>query len=406
MIADDYIFLAPDWYNGVKIKRAWRNNVLFSLDRSEQRSLLVSYPERSLAFMLMPMSASENNYVKRKLYRAKDKVFGVPWWCDRTETTALVNPGSGTTVSVGSTDYRNFDVGGLCVLIQDENNYEVKEIVSITSTTITVDSAFLGTWQTPTDVYPVLQGRLITTTNDLKYETSYISQPLLVEVKESFDGDVTRRTFSGSSYSSYNGSAVFNRKPNWVGGLTQSVEVFPNITQYLSKEYSYAFQSEGRIANKATHLFESREDIYNVVKFFDECKGRYEDFWYPTWTDDVVITAPFTNTDTTITIEDIEWDSYYKYNDAYGRFVLIVLPDGTEVIRKVISAPTSTSLQLDSAIGYTVTSTYGVMCTFLVFGRFSTDDIEVTYVTEEVAESELKFTSILRSGVYTTTTTV
>jgi hypothetical protein len=351
------------------------------------------------------MSSSENNYVKRKLYHSKDKVFGVPWWCDRTQTTALVNPGSGTTVSVGSTDYRNFDVGGLCVLIQDERNYEVKEIVSITSNSITVDSAFTGTWQSATDVYPVLQGRLVTNSYDTIYETSFIPQRFMVEVLEEFDDDVTCRTFSGSSYSSYNGSAVFDRKPNWVGKIRDQVEVFPFLTKFLGKAYSYSFSNEGSLSNKTVHLFESKADIYNVVKFFDECKGRYENFWYPTWLDDVVITDPFTSTDTTIEIEDIEWDSYYRYNDAYGRFILITLPNGTQVNpKRIVSAPTATSLQLDSAVGYTITSTLNLMCSFLVFGRFATDDLEITYLTEEVAESEINLSNILRSGVYTTTT--
>jgi hypothetical protein len=143
--------------------------------------------------------------------------------------------------------------------------------------------------------------------------------------------------------------------------------------------------------------------MFDLVKFFDECSGRWSNFWYPSWMDDIVLTATFSDSDTTLSIEDIEWVEYWSTTKANGRYLYVLLPDGTEIIRKILSAPSDTSILVDAAMGTTITSLSGVIACFLYMGRFNSDELTLKYFTEGYAETQLELATL--QDVTGTTTT-
>jgi hypothetical protein len=185
------------------------------------------------------------------------------------------------------------------------------------------------------------------------------------------------------------------------------IEVFPEITRFLMKSLDYSYVAEGVISIKNVHRLYSRADAYEIVKFFDEQCGRWGDFWFPSWQDDIVLTSTFLSSDTVLNIEDIEWSDYWRHSKCSGRYLYVLLPSGTEIIRKIVSAPSSTSIQVDSAMGTTITSLQNVICCFLYMGRFKMDELSLTWLTESVVEIELNFTTTNDNEdvIITTTTT-
>ena len=403
MIAEDYFFLPPDWQYQVEVARTWRTVVRTSVDRSEQRSSIKKYPAKRLNFTVVPFSAEENSYIRRKLYKGTGKIFGVPLWTDRCVTTQEVNPGSGTTFTVDDNSLRQFEVGAPIVLLQDINNYEITEIVSIGSNSFTIDSAFVLTWPSGTSIYPMVQGRFLAS-HSITEETTWGHGPLAIEILEEYDGDIIRSLFSGSSFNTYLNLPVFNLEPNRVSSPESMFEVFPEITTFLSKSLEYSYSDEGAIRTRFLFSFGTRTDAYELVKFFDECRGRLENFWYPSWTDDISLTSPFSSSDTVLDIEDIEWAAYWSDTKANGRYLYVLLPDGTEIIRKILSAPSDTQIEVDSSMGTTITSTAGVICCFLYMGRFFSDEIVLKYFTETYVDSSVGLTTIQDVRGTTTTT--
>lgn len=406
MIAEDYFLIAPDWQYELSISRKWNTAIQTSLVLGEKRSKLIDYPIKKHRFTIVPFDANENNYIKRKLYRARDKKFGVPIWCDRCSTTMQVDSGTGLTFTVNDNTNRMFEVGGLVILIEDQDNYEVKEIDTIGSNQFTVVDSFTGTWASGTDVYPIIQGRLSSQHKLDQYTTRGHSSIEMV-VEEDYDADITRTVYSGSTFSDYLSYPVFNLEPEWSTSPEQSVEVFPEVTRFLMKSIDYSYAAEGVISLKHIHRLYSRADVYEVVKFFDEQCGRWGDFWFPSWQDDVVLTSTFLNTDTVLSIEDIEWNDYWRHNKSSGRYLYVLLPNGTEIIRKIVSAPSSTSLQVDSAMGTTITSLQKIISCFLYMGRFKMDEITVSWFNESIARIELNYTATNDNEdiIVTTTTT-
>ena len=393
MIVDDYFLVEPDWQYYLESGRRWRTSIQLSLSKDEKRSKLKSYPTKRLLYSVVPFSADENNYIRRKLYRGSGKIFGVPIWTDRCATTQVVDSGSGTTFTVDDNSIRQFEVGAPLILFQDINNYEVQEIVTVGSNSFTVGSSFTGTWPSSTDVYPILQGR-IQNSHNLREETTYGHGALMVECTEEYDPDITRTVYSGSTFTTFLDLPVLNLEPNRVATPESTIEVFPEISQFLSKSIDYTHTTEGQIRTSALWTFESRAAAYDLVKFFDEQCGRWSNFWYPSWMDDIVLTAPFDSIDTVLEIEDIEWDTYWSDTVANGSFIYILLPDGTEIIRNITGAPSDVQITVDAAMGTTITSLAGVICCFLYMGRFNKDEITLEYASEGYISSKLEMATL------------
>lgn len=404
MIVEDYFLIEPDWQYFIEMGRRWVTSLQTSVDQSEKRAKLKSYPIKRLQYSIVPFTAEENNYIRRKFYRMKGKIFGVPIWPDRCETTQVVDNLSGTTFTVDDNSLRQFEVGAPIMLYEDINNYEVKNIVTIGSNQFTIDSDYVGTWPSGTSVYPVLQGRLLKS-HQLGEDTTWGHTPIVIEIMEEFDSDITRSVFSGSSFNTYLGLPIFDLEPNRVEVPESTFEVFPEVTEFLSKRLDYSHTNEAQIRTKFGWSFYNRSDAFELVKFFDECSGRWENFWYPSWMDDVVLTAPFSSADTTLNIEDIEWTTYWSNTKATGRYLYVLLPDGTEIIRKILSAPTDTTIQVDAAMGTTITSTAGVICSFLYMGRFNRDEMTLVYYTEQGYMETILEMATLQDVTGTTTTT-
>lgn len=404
MIAEDYFLIVPDWQYDISLGRVWRSNIQISLNLGEKRSSLVDYPFKRLKYTIVPFTANENNYIRRKLYRARDKIFGVPIWCDLCLTTQVVDSGSGLTFTVDENAYRQFEVHGLLILYQDHDNYEIKEITTIGSNQFTVVGDFVGTWPSNTEVYPMIQGRLDKSMSLPEYTTQGHAS-IDIEVMEDYDEDITRTVYSGSAFSSYLGSKVFNVEPERSSSPESTFEVFPEITKYLAKSIGYSYAVEGRISVKNYYQLYSRADAYEFVKLFDENRGRWGEFWFPSWQDDVVLTSTFLNTDTVLDIEDIEWAAYWRLNKTVGRFLYVLLPDGTEIIRKILSAPSSTQIQVDSAMGTTITSLQNVIGCFFYMGRFKADELTLNWMGLTVCSTEVNLSTISDAITITTTTT-
>lgn len=155
--------LKPDWNDGIRAFRRWRTVVRKTKSNLEMRSGLRRTVVRALEFSISLMSAAESAYLERKLAKYMHEVLGVPNWVDGTELTAQATAGTATLI-VDEHDYREFEEGGFCVLV-DSDDPEVYEIGRIdelldTPARITLTSNLSSTWASGTEVFPLLPMRI------------------------------------------------------------------------------------------------------------------------------------------------------------------------------------------------------------------------------------------------------
>jgi len=386
-VVNEYLLIPPDWGNSFIYRRKWQTSIQSAINGIEKRSALLTWPRRTLSYYLSTQNYSSSNLLKRKLYKNLHNVWGIPFWQDKTKLTSQALSGS-AILNVQSTQNRNFEVGGSCLLYGSENLYEVKIISSFTNTEILLSSNLAITWPIRTEVYPILKGRLKTDIG-LDMNTSVLAE-MQIEAMEEYDDTVTRQIGDVSGFSFYKGYPLFDLEPSW-GKVSQTFIHPYNWNFYLGKGITLSYFNETDFGLKMDHVIKEKSNIQKYLDFFDGQKGRWGGFWIPSWQFDIKITEPFLATAFQLAIEPMDFPGYWLNTNA-GAHLIIFWPDGSYACDGIIDA-SSMLLTLDEEIGKACLASeisHLLVC-FLYFARFTQDEIQVEYVTDELAKTSLSF---------------
>ena len=399
----DYLLQQPDWKLPIFYKRTWDTRFQFSIKGSETRSGLFSWPRNSLIYSLTETSAAESNYIKRKLYKNLHNVWGIPYWHERTYLTAQANSGQ-PIINVNEAAYRNFRASSLVIIYVDKGTYEIGEIDSINVNEITLTENLSTGWLVNTSVYPLFKARLQPTQRIGMYSSN--TGKIEIEATEAIDTDMPNEPVSISGYDTYQGKYVLDDTPNWVQDFNMQINHPYELLSWYGKQYSESQITESTIKSGAKFLAKDKETQSKLIGFFDEHKGRLHSFWFPSNQRDIEITSAFDALETTFDINDIEWATYWQINDLMGRYAQFTFPDNTKVYRRIVSAPSSTEITIDSAIGEAITEAElaNLQVSFLWLVRFDSDEISFRIHSEDVSEVDLLFSSIFSTDDITTTT--
>lgn len=353
------------------------------LTKGEQRSSLFTWPRRSLKLDLRPASVESFNYLKRILYKRLHRVWGVPYWQDETELSVTASSGQ-PALQVNSTQYRNFEVGALCVVLCSWGSYEIHEIDSLTSTEITLTENLAFTWAAGTEVYPILKGRLDAVVG-FEVPVPKIGG-LTVEFNEVLDEGITRFLGDASSFPTYNGIPILNIEPDWKVPIKFMISHPYELAQYLGKGLVHSYRDYSDIGIGQRLSIAGKEAIWDFRGFFNEMRGMYGKFWLSSNQHDMVVTAPFGAGDSTLTIQNIEFADYWGSEDVY---LLFHFKDHTEICKKVVSVPSSTSITLDEAIGKSCSAEEldDLRVSFLYLSRFDDDKLALKYRVPQTIET-------------------
>lgn len=403
----DYFLIPPDWSNEVSYSRTWKTTIKRVISGYEKRTVLFTWPRRTLSFDLVTLSSAEFALLKRKLFKNMHNIWGIPFWQDETTLSAQATLDQ-KVLNVVDTKYRNFEVGAPCIVMTDSTHYEVGQIASKTDTSITLVANLVATWASGASVYPIMQGR-ITSGQDLKMTTNTIAKMSIVAGEE-FDSNITRTIGTASTYPTYKTRSVFDLEPEWRSGMKMSLGHENTLLQYLGKSYAYSAQETTDIRYSGTWSLFTKQEIQEFIDFFDSRRGRAFDFYFPSWQRDIEITAAFLDTATTLTVADIEYSTYWdnrKYN-----YICILFPDDTVIYRRILHFNSATEIHLDAATGKacTLANLPTLLVSFFHVGRFDMDELELSFLTTDVAEARsvtlatLAQTTTSSSTTSTTTT--
>ena len=102
---------------------------------------------------------------------------------------------------------------------------------------------------------------------------------------------------------------------------------------------------------------------------------------------------PFDVDDIELTIEPIDYSSYWVDSET-ARHVAIRWPDDTLICREIVDHGTD-SITLDNPLGKACDNPGILLSSFLIFGRFNIDEIEMKYSNFDFqAEADISFLSL------------
>lgn len=379
----------PNWRQPMVESLDWLTDVFTSFNGNEQRRELRSKPRRMFEYTAWVKKA-DAAIMRNLLWGWQTRNFALPLWNDRTYLTAAA--AAGTDLLSLDTSNRGFYKGGLLVLFNDALDYEVVEITTITSSSITLAKTLERSWPEQAQVYPInicrmptnVSGRLLT---DGVHETmvSFNADPLQTDPAI----PVIAATTTHGPYE------VVLRKPNWAQPVS-----FDSEYEYLPVD----FQVGGTLAEQKREWpmivrrfqwqLKSRAEVTQFRGLLGRLKGRLKPVYLPTWFDDFELYEPITASAVAIPVKNNEFLKMVGQDPALN--TLMILVHGQEPIIRTISTVGSdpggyTVLGLNAAVGFDLNSTTLQRLSLVHLCRQATDRVTINWLTDSVATVEANF---------------
>lgn len=378
-MADVYLTIPPQ---SQAVAHRWRTAIQKTVKGAEKRSALFTWPRIILRNMFAPTGSREINWMKRKIVKYADAIWGIPVWPDKTELTAQAASGQGI-LAVAETAYRHFYTDRECVIIDpaDPFEYEVGTIYTLAAQQISLVNNLAATWPSGSWVLPLYECRIAADREVVRQQRN--RREIELEATEEYEA---ARSFSytlpSSGAPTYLDIDLFLHPVE--EPLTDRYSRPYDLLQFLGLGYAAGRYDAGEnaIGMKTKLVRPSRAEIRATLNFFDACQGRLQRFWMPSWSRDLVAAAAILSTDTVIEVEDIEYETHYLTNNVVGRYVYIEFPGGTYACRQITAADDDTpSVTLSSAIGTAVPADQldRLLICFLNLSRFDIDELAVDY---------------------------
>lgn len=356
-----------------QIKHSWKTSVQEDIEGNEKRTALYTWPRVSFDIRFGVFSEAQRRFIRAHLYRNTSDIWGIPIRHDKSLLTATASSGQ-TILVLDDTGNRHFYAGRKCILIDPDNweSYEAGTIDTVDSSTqITLSANLTYTWPAGSLVFPCYECH-IRPVQQINVRHRGINW-LAMEATESFESD---RSFSytipESGADTYNGLDLFVYHP-LLPGAEQFKYPF-DLHEFFGKQYIHSDYKETRFSYRRSFFLSSREEVWDMLRFFDSKQGRFQVFYTPTWSDDIIVTGAISATDTVLTIRPVV---YLSSSEIIGRHIYIQFPDKTYICRQIVDVPTSTTIELDDVIGTSVelSDVDEMMVCFLYAAHFGADDI-------------------------------
>lgn len=382
---------APNWSQPMSETLDWLTDVIVAYNGDEQRRVIRSKP-RCMFEYTSSLTNKNSSICANLLWGNQNRAWGLPLWFDRSTLTSIASASSYSIATI--TANKNFVVGGYAILITDTMTYEVVEIVSVTSSSITVVSPLTATWAAGTNIYPLVVAKMPTSVTSRKLTDS------VTEIAVTFNADpvlTIPHLPLGTAPTSYNEYEVVLKKPNWAEPLD-----FTNEFEYAEVDYQtggtdvFATTDYAKVARRFSWLLRDRTEIIDFRKLLGRLKGRAKPVYIPTWLEDFELYAPVTSTSSTeLRVVTNEFYRMVSVDPALNTIMMMVNNSPVfKTIQSVTLASGYTSIVFTTAIGITISSANLQRICLMHLCRFTTDRVTINYLSDSVATVDASFTLV------------
>lgn len=388
----------PNWREPVVENLEWLTDVLTSYNDREQRLMLRQDPRRAMRYLYTFESQNKVNFFQGLLWGWQQRVFVVPVWTDWQYLSQNIS--IGTTIINVNTLLRDFATSNLVLLWRDYLTWEIVEVLTLSSTQITLKKATNSAWTTKDRIIPIRLGRLS--------KNIQISRPTstLAEATLSFSYEVGSAVGSNrlgtSTWLQYQSLDVLTLPPNTASGdLEETYERDFDTVDQGKGAWFISDHSDGPMVSRPYKwLLKTRQEIMNFLAFLEVRKGKAIPFWMPTWSKDMEQVQDIGAADLNILIKNIGYTRYIKNH--VNRSVLIFYPadNSTPIIRTITGCAESSNntetLSLNTSFGVLKKPADFKAISFLAYCRMDQDNFELTWHTDSVMEVGFNVREVLQ----------
>lgn len=377
----------PNWAEAFVASIGYKTAVLTGYSGAEQRAQLRSKPRWGAAYQVHTTEAGETAALENLLVGWKAKVFGVPWWPDSTFLDADAADGS-LILACDTSSRPAFEAGGLATLWTDAFTWEVYPVQAVAAGSMTLSVRLSSAWSRGTRVVPVRRARLMED-QSLGRPTNWLTQATF-----RFSCEVGPGVPAAAAGLTYAGFDLLAPEPNAReandASLRQAQTGFDPGTGVRFVAAKADSPSQGQ-----SYLWTctSKASIEAFLAWLGTRKGMAVPFWAPTWRQDFLLEADVAADATSFPIRACGFTRFAF--PLTSRRHLVFWLRGNLVCRKILASQENgaqENLTIDSAPGVLIPKGTPV-CGLRLF-RLASDDVEIPYITDSIAETRLEFVEV------------
>ncbi len=382
----------PNWLEPFSESLDWLTDVIVSYSGKEQRAQIRSRPRRGFEYssLLKKESAAQ---AANLLWGWQNRMYGVPVWFDNSNLTVAAS--IGTIILSLDTTGRGFFSGGLLLLFNNPLDYEAAEILSFSSSTVTLKIGTLRAWPLGTKVYPINLGRL-------PADTSYSRITDGVKtLTTSFNFDPVQNDPyipTAAAPLSFSGYEVILKKPNWASPVDVDSHFDYDILDFSTGAIAATPTREyPQLVRRFEWLLKTRQEILDFRALLGRCKGRAKAAYLPTWFSDFQLYATESSSSVVIRVLNNEFYKMVGVNGALNT-LMIQTSGNAPIFRKIDNVTLDVSgfvtLTLSANIGVDLNSTTKPRLSLVHLCRLSSDKIVINWLSNAVATVQANFSLV------------
>ncbi len=355
----------------------FESDVMRRLDETEQRRALRLVPRQEIDYRYR-LDGLERQMFESLVFDGQGRFFGLPIWWEPQQLTAPITAGD-TILNVDSTAFGDFRVGGLIAVWEDVRTFEVLEILSLTTTTITVTTEVDADHPiVKTRILPVRVASMASRVGGTKRRRNVQDTRVAWTV---LDNDVDLA--DTSAFPTFDGKVLLD-EPNMMqdslrDNLMRRITVIDNIVGQFDV---VAEANVSRRIHPKAFFSTTRQRLWEIRLLLHAIKGRATSFWIPTFYDDVTPVIPIGSSDSSLDIDNLGYTLLIQ-SRAPRNTIRLLLKDGTAVILGVLSSTEISStverLTLDGSWGIDATLDEIDRVEFLTKVRMNSDEAEIRH---------------------------
>jgi len=369
---------------------AWMTDILEARGGLEQRIAVREAPRQSFTARYLAQGLSQAT-MEALLFEWLGRVFAVPAWEDRRYLVADAAIGA-TVLKVDETTYADFRAGGLVSLWHAYDDFEMAEIQSIGTGTLTLARPLEKAHAAGvTVVVPARLAQARDGVEQKRHPSNVVETVVQWQAAEFKDFAVDDATLTADGVQFYRSAPVL-MEPNILNGeidqrVIKKVRTIDADTGIFRVVLPRAVPELGSVRGWAV---ESPAAWARLRRFIHSMRGRQRAFWAPTWQYDITLQVAATNGSTSLQIENIGYTRFVQQRVPRAD-IMIRLKTGTTLFRRIdtsAEAPDGSyeTLTIDSAVPQTIDPTDVDRISFLEMVRFNADEIEFTHLGQARVE--------------------
>lgn len=308
----------------------WMTDVLEAYDGTEQRIQLRNAPRQRIEFEVLLDEGIDDTKLRAALFDWLPRVWGVPIWWEMRRPITPPTPGASTiSVSTANGDFRD---GGLVMIYQDKDAFEVIGVDAVAPTQLTLTSNVINVYNRKAVVIPVRTAYMAPQVNRRQYPTNAGRTQVAFTTIENKDLSDTTGSIT------YDGKVILV-DPNFMDDTTseQWDQKVTLIDAGTGRPYQVSGADRSRMHHRKRWKVATAQDLWRIRKLLHSFHGNRTSFWLPSFRNDLQLDDIIGGESSSLRVKHTSFSQMYRSRRPFADLRLL-LKNGTYFVRRILSS--------------------------------------------------------------------